>query len=352
MNLPLPSAGGTAGLNQRVPWLVTWAVALLLFGIGLVSAESVWRAMGYRPSAVDSPALWRFWYEHAATGGRRMIVLIGASRIQAGISTDRVCARLPDYQIVQLGEYAGDSPVGVLRTLAEDRRFNGIVVCDMLAPFLTRRRWESQRDLYEASVTIRQQLDAYQIARAANLLAIRNAESGIGAAVKRFLERGQLPPPNHVRMRPDRSLEIDFAVMENLQGFREKNAASFQRQYEAEEHPAPEELDDEFKEVNDFVRRIQDRGGQVVFLRMPSSGERLTIEEQYHPKARFWDRFAATSSGICIHWTEIEGANDLMCPDDSHLDYRDAVKFTDLLVDALINRGVIALQRATIARSQ
>jgi hypothetical protein len=330
----------------HLPWVLIWIVAILLFVVGLASVESAWRALGYRPTAVDSPALWKLWYERATAGGPKTIVLIGASRIQAGISADRMRVRLPDYQIMQLGKYAGDSPVGVLRALANDRRFDGIVICDMLAPFLMRERWESQRDLYESRATSREQLDAYEIARAADLLAVKGAESGISAAVRRLIDRGDLPSPNHIRMRPDRSLEIDFAVMDNLQSFREKNAASYRRQYETAEHPAPADLDDDFEEVNDFVRRIRDRGGQVVFLRMPSSGGRLAIEEEYHPKAKFWDRFAAVNSGICIHWSEIEGTGNLTCPDDSHLDYRDAVKFTDLLVDTLIKRGVIAAQSA------
>lgn len=336
------NSGEMTKSSRRLPWMLIWITVFLLFVVGFASAESAWRALGYRPTAVDSPALWKFWYERAATSGPKTIVFIGASRIQAGISTDRMRARLPDYEIVQLGEYAGGSPVGVLRALADDRRFNGIVICDMLAPFLMRQGWESQRDLYESRARTREQLDAYEMARAADLLAVKNADSGIGAAVKRLIESGQLPPQNHVRMRQDRSLEIDFGVMEDLQGFREKNAASFRQQYETAEHPAPEDLDDEFKEVDGFVRRIQDRGGQIVFLRMPSSGDRRAIEEKYHPKAKYWDRFAAMSSGIRIHWTEIEGASNLTCPDESHLAYRDAGTFTDLLVDALIDRGVIA----------
>jgi len=321
--------------------MLTWSVALSVFGTGLLSAESAWRALGYRPSAVDSPALWKYWYERAAVGGPKSIVLIGASRIQAGISTHQMRKQLPDNQVVQLGQYAGDSPVGVLRTIAQDQRFNGIVICDMLAPFLIRDRWESQRRLYESTATIKEQCEAYESARAADLLAINNSESGLRSGVKELAAQGRLPFPNHVRMRADRSLEINFALMNNLEGFRRENADSFLKQYLRAEHPAPEDIDGDLRELDGFVRRIQDRGGRVVFVGMPSSGERLKIEEKFHPKTKYWDRFAATSSGTCIHWAEFEGAGRFICPDDSHLDYRDAVQFTDTLIAELSKRGVL-----------
>lgn len=340
MSLLSSTSGDGTRRNPRVSWTLTWSVAAVLYLTGLMTTESTWRAFGYRPSATDSPALWKYWYERAANGGLKTIVLIGASRIQGGISTSQLREQLPDYQVVQLGQYGGDSPVGVLQALALDERFNGIVICDMLAPFLVRERWESQRNVYDSPATTVQQREAYENALAADFLAINNTESGIGTAVKQFVGEGRHPSPNHVRMRADRSIEIDFTLIEDLQEFRQKNAAATRRQYETAEHPSPEDLDDEFIEVDEFVRRIQDRGGQVVFLRMPTSGERLAIEEQYHPKTKYWDRFAAIGSGICIYWTELAGLGNLTCPDDSHLDYRDVDRFTNALVDDLIQRGI------------
>jgi hypothetical protein len=77
---------------------------------------------------------------------------------------------------------------------------------------------------------------------------------------------------------------------------------------------------------------------------MPSSGERLALEDEYHPKMKYWDRFAAKASGIWIHQAELAGARELTCPDDSHLEYRDAIKFTNCLIDELLRRGVIRVQ--------
>lgn len=328
--------------NRSVPWILAWSVALSLFMASVSLGEACWRALGYRPSAVDSPALWKYWFERAVQGGPNTITLIGASRIQAGISTSRMRERIPGHQIVQLGKYGGDSPVEVLRALAMDRRFSGLVVCDMLEPFLIREGWESQRELCESTATIREQLLAYQRAWVADLFAINNVESGIAVSARQLVDRGECPPPRYTRLRADRSLELDFSRMLGLKEFRERNAVGFQVEYETAEHPSPQELDDECRELDELVRRIQDRGGQVVFVRMPSSGARLAIEDQYHPKSAYWDRFASKSSAICIHWTEIEGASALACPDDSHLDFRDAIRFTDQLIEVLQVRQVLS----------
>ncbi len=344
MSLVPSSSGHENRFIPRVPWILTWTVALSLLVVGLVSAESVWRALGYRPSVVDSPALWKFWYERALHGGPRTITLIGASRIQAGISTTQMHRRLPGYGVVQLGRHSGGSPIGVLQALAFDERFNGIVICDTLAPFLARANWDDQRRDYESPASTTEQQKAVTSAFSQDILSLRSRETGIFAALKHLVDRGRLPLPEHVRMRADRSLELDFTHIADLEAFRAKKVASYRATYGAAQHPTPEELDEDFQRVDEFISRIQARGGQVVFLRMPSSGDRLELEEEYHPKAKYWDRFAAMSNGICIHSTELEGASELTCPDDSHLDCDGAIQFTNALIDELFRRRALKVR--------
>lgn len=332
----------SSGETSRFSWGRIWAGALLMFAIGLLAAEGAWRGMGYRPSAADSPALWKYWYEKAVSSGPRTIVLIGASRSQAGISPREVRRRLPGYQVVQLGVYAGGSPIGVLRQLAADERFEGIVICDMLAPFLLRERWEDQRGQYDSHANRKERFDAYWAARKADFLASINVEFGVGAALREWIEHDRLPTRNHVRMRPDRSIELDFSIMEDLEDHKAKNAALFRRRYESAGRPTPAKLDEDLKAVDECVLAIQQRGGQVVFLRMPSSGARFEIEEEYHPKTAYWDRFGASNSGVAIHWLELPNAQRFVCVDESHLDYRQAVEFTGMLVNELILRGVLS----------
>jgi hypothetical protein len=344
MNVDLSGPGCTAGFSERVPWVLTWTTALLLFLVVVVSADSAWRALGYRPSVADSPALWKYWYRYVSCGQRRAIAIIGASRIQSGVSAPWLRKRLPQYRIAQLGKASGRSPIGVLRALAYDDRFKGIVICDALAPYFIREMWESQRSYYEYPARFQDRVNALLSASVQSILAIRNERTGMHAALKHLADYARLPPDPRVQMKVDRSNELDFPPIAILETARARNALRYRFLYETAYHPPPTELDDSLQQVDGFVRRIRDRGGEVVFVRMPSSGERLQIEEEYHPKAEYWDRFAAMSSGIWIHWTELKGIGTLACPDDSHLDYRGARLFTDALLDELRKRGVVTAE--------
>ncbi len=346
MGWPKSLSSFNAAKWQWRPWLLTWTFALVIFFVGLLGVESVWRHRGYRPSVVDSPPLWRFWYEHAVRGRRQSIALIGSSRMQAGISMTQMHRRLPHYRISQLAKYRGVGPIGVLRALALDERFNGIVICDTLEPFFVRTNWSDQRELYDFPADARTRIEAFASASAQDMIAAKHATTGLRAALERLLDRGHPPHADRVRIRVDRSLELDFTKLEHgerLDDFISRDVATARARYEAAQIPTPEELHDEFDEIDKFVREIQGRGGRVVFLRMPSSGKRRALEEEFHPKARYWDRFVKQSSGICIHADELKGITGMTCPDGSHLDLQRANWFTSVLIDALIQREVLDL---------
>lgn len=337
-----PVAVSSASDRELPPgwWALTWVAALALFTVGLVAAESTWRALDNPTSVPNSPALWNVWYHHATSGGKRTVVVIGASRIQVGISATQLRHRLPGYRVVQLGQNGGGSPIGVLRALACEEAFKGIVVCDTITPFLFRSEWEKQRQLYEYRDTLAGRGETAVSAYVEDNLALKNGKTGIHATLRSLVEHGRVPSRERARMHADRSLEIDFAALEHLNESKALRTAAYRRRYEDALHRTVDDLRDEVGEISEFVRRIQTRGGQVVFLRMPSSGERLQLEEEYHPRAEYWDRFRAMGSGIWIHSADLRGCRNLKCPDDSHLDHDGAVSLTDALVDHLLELGL------------
>ena len=332
----------TANKQPSRSWLLIWSTTILLFCAIVTFCESAWRELGYSPSAVDSPALWTFWYDRAVSNGPQTIVLIGSSRIQAGTSTVVFRKRLPRYGVYQLAKYASGSPIGVLRKLSADDRFNGIVICGMIEPFLSKQLWDDQRTLFEYTGPTRDGVEAVASATVLSLLAIRNAEYGIFAASKELINHGELPHARHITGRQDRSMRFDFSKVDGLDRFRKTKAEVYRKRYKREPFPPPAVLDGDIREIDHFIRRIQARGGQVVFVRMPSSRDRLALEEEYHPKIKYWDRFAVMTRGIWIHMQDLPDEHAWECPDDSHLDYPDAVRFTHALVDELLKRKVVA----------
>ena len=74
---------------------------------------------------------------------------------------------------------------------------------------------------------------------------------------------------------------------------------------------------------------------------MPSSGERLALEARFHPKSTYWDRFADSCRAVHIHPDDFADKSAWIAPDESHLDFNDAVRFTHALVNEMIERRVV-----------
>jgi hypothetical protein len=80
------------------------------------------------------------------------------------------------------------------------------------------------------------------------------------------------------------------------------------------------------------VRRIRARGGDVVFIRPPSSPELRVNEEARVPKAKGWDGLLAAANAKGIHADDLTQAQDLVLPEWSHLNRKCATVFTDAYV--------------------
>jgi hypothetical protein len=93
--------------------------------------------------------------------------------------------------------------------------------------------------------------------------------------------------------------------------------------------------------IEPAVKELQARGGRVVFVTLPSTGEMWDLGQRLFPKEEYWDRFAIATSAVTIHFRDVPTLRATRCPDNFHLDFRDADKFTNNLVDELIKRGVL-----------
>lgn len=105
--------------------------------------------------------------------------------------------------------------------------------------------------------------------------------------------------------------------------------------------PDPETWLKEAMAFDALARKIQARGGRVVFLRLPTRDELWQSQETRNPKRLYWDRLAEKASATMIHFRDVDSLKDFPCPDMSHLDYQDACRFTKALVQELRKRGVI-----------
>jgi len=332
-------------------WLAEWLFAIGLLGVFILVAEIALRADGFMASAPDDQQLWAFArsqvYGHQP---RDVIVLVGASRIRLGIDTEVLRREMPGVSIVQLA-LNGTSPYSVFRDLATDQRFSGVVVYDLM------ERYERPQLANEAQPWV----DYYRNHLSPNTriaMLLRNLYLGRLVVlspqfdpkniVRDFVQHGNLPTPYFIQYRQDRSGIARPELMKETYDLQHQaNDYETGLQEALAETPSEDWL--RFHaEIERLAAILRARGGETIFLRMPSSGRLWQLDEEYFPKARFWDRIAATTSARAIHFASLPEVGTWMLYDESHLDSTQAVKFTRTLVQKLRKFGVMPATRASL----
>lgn len=98
----------------------------------------------------------------------------------------------------------------------------------------------------------------------------------------------------------------------------------------------PAELSAIIKRSREAVASIRRRGGEVVFIRPPSSPELRVNEEKRVPRAKAWDALLAAVPAKGVHADDLPRAQDLDLPEYSHLSRTCALVFTDAYVRRLV----------------
>ncbi len=322
-------------------WLAAWVLALLLAGTGLAAVERHWRLRGYLPTVLDSTQLWSQQRARVYGEAPRPLVLLGASRMEYGVDTGVLRQELPHYRPVMLA-VNGLYPLAVLRDLAHDARFRGVVLCDVESNGLLReyvelqqpwvdyfhRRWTPSWNLHRRVLTLWQRHAL-----------IANPDFGAAATLKRAFSGGE-PFRNYVDYHADRSGDIDYRKTDP-EATKRHFAATVEGNIARMPHREPGQWLADLAPVFDWVRSIQSRGGTVIFYESPTSGLTRSINERMYPHTDYWDRFAAMSPAPVLSANALPELADTPLPDDSHIDFRDKAAYTRALVRVLVQRGLV-----------
>jgi hypothetical protein len=272
------------------------------------------------------------------------VVLIGSSRSRLGIDNDVFAQVFGGRKPVQLS-VDGFSCLPVLNHLSTDESFLGTVVCDVVPDHLFGpvKDFELQEQHIRAC---EKQTVSGSFEQRLRLLVQANLVSRLPgveprAAVRALATRWSLPRPYYLITLPDRSARADFSKCPDLAAQQEAwidGMRSFHSQLTGQA------LDARLEEINAMVDRIRSRGGHVVFVLFPISGPYRTLSEQTFPRAEFWDKLAARTPALTIHFSDFPALAGFHCPEGSHLDHQDAVQFSRSL--ALILRERLKTNRA------
>ena len=334
----------------RAPYARLWALAVVLFLALAAGLEGFWRMQEFTPSVTDDEALWAYHRARVDNAPPQTLVVLGRSRIQQAFVPEVFQKACPGWEYVQLA-VGGKHPIGALRDIADATEFAGVVLCSITAASLLPELWEQQAgylDFYyqkwgplrRNARLIKTKLQRHLACMLPELLPQRVGPDLLRGAV----------PPQFLWTAPDRCQTVDYRkvdIDEFTQIQLQKITNNTQNYTSLDGYAAwPAGL----ARIEDMIERIQDRGGHVVFLRAPTSGDYREVERRHFPRTRFWDVFAQQSSALTLHFEDIPVMRDMVCAEGTHLHLEDTGVFTRLLVRELQQAGVLPAREQTAWR--
>lgn len=326
-----------------------WARAALLAGALALLLSAVWEAgarhYGYDAWYVDTPGLWALERKRLDAAGNDAVAFIGSSRTLFDMDLAH-WREATGRETIQLA-VVGTSPRMFLEDIAENTGFAGLVVVGVTPPLFFTSRGGFQEFV----------LDYYRDESPSEKISQRIAmqlETRLA-----FLERDNLPLPeileNFAWWPPSREgvydpywevwkLEVvgpgrDTRLWERVaydEAYRDKATETWSRfLLERRDMPPPPTADEAIADVKPLIEKIRARGGEVVFIRLPSNGPFREAESRGFPRAQYWDRLVAETGAVGIHFEDYPALQGYVIPEWSHLRADEAARYTRTLIPIL-----------------
>ncbi|KAB1155584.1 hypothetical protein [Flavobacterium luteum] len=321
-------------------------LVIVIFVIG--SWEIYLRNKGIPISYDDGPPLWANNRAMVYEPLDDAVVFIGSSRIKYDLD-------IPTWQnktnihAVQLA-VEGSNPRPALEDLANDPNFKGRLIVDVTEGLFFSKSGPLDKTLNENIKYFHDRTPAQKISFFLN----KPLESQFVFLNKDYfslnakLDELEIPRRAGVFMMPLFPIEFshntferqmfmtpEFVVDTVLQNKVKANWAFFASLGKGAPPMPTAELDAIFKSVKVATDKIKARGGEVLFVRTPSSGVYLQGEKIGFPREKYWDKLLTYTNCPGIHFLDYPAIDHFVCPELSHLSRPDAIEFTKHFIDIL-----------------
>lgn len=320
------------------------AIVVLFFAVW----EIYWRGQGYAPTLNDRKALfaseWKRLTQHEGDG----ILLVGTSRTRFDLDHD-VIAEATGHDPILLG-INGAASWPILEAVAQHTDFHGTVICGVAPNFFwdgshrperKANDWIQYARHWSPSDQVGHRIATFLENRLAFLqqddLSFHALVTTIPPPPPRAGAQGRAPfPPQMANIDPDGRERMlpRLAEGDDMQARLQEIWLSWLS------HTPPPYAQQRAAQrfaIQEAIWAIEERGGKVIFLRLPSSGEYRQVEADRWPREEFWDDLIEDTGADGIHFEDHETLRDFECPEWSHLSEGDAVKFTKGLMEVLPN---------------
>lgn len=336
------------------PWRGITVSVVMILVVATAAWEFYCRSIGYAPSIDDSGDLW--------TEARRRVepeslVIVGDSRALFDSDLDELEKGLGK-RPVQLAQ-PGSTVFPVLADLINDERFHGTIVCSVV-PALFFAPPDSP-PMKESEKAVRRSHTQTLAQRASHDLGIF-LEEGFAFINQDDLTLGvllgELPIPNRPKAQVPPRFPPYFASLDRERRARMvEQCAQPGKLQERVKHcwiplftppPPPSYIPGEefgkkmhdafesrFADTKALAEKLRARGGKIVFVRFPMTGDLKALENRMTPRPATWDRLLKETAAPGIYFEDFPELKDFKCPEWSHLSAVDSVEFTKRLVPHL-----------------
>lgn len=361
----------TSSSNVRTRWQEPLVGGLLIALLLFFLLETAVRMLDFAPGVRDGADLWGLTRAQATKDNA--IVLAGSSRIQLDIDTQWL-AKLSGRPVVQLA-IDGQSFQPVLRDLAEDTGFKGTLLIDALDQNLTAGLDEARAQAWVTHWQRRLRTEMSTRSEAWLSLLLQRHSAWYAAeqpwnAMLQHIAAGKRVA-TYLVTAPDRSRQADYGTRQQQANFYAARVLrNFGKPIDTSNLKTIADLEvnittllnkesprllpgfhENTENVSNLVQKIESRGGQIIFIRMPSSRLVKRIEDVRYPRHMYWDKFVEAAGINAIHFADEATLSTYQPPDGSHLDQRDTRQFTEALYQVLISRGLLSNTAAGSANS-
>lgn len=307
------------------------------------------RNQGVRITYDDGPPLWADKRARVYTPADQATVFVGSSRIKFDLDID-TWEKGTGRKAIQLA-CVGSSPLPVLKDLAEDKNFKGRVVVDVIESIffsptpLNYERTEPNIRYFKSRTPAQQASFVLNHALESQFVFLDKESFSLDA------ELDKLPVQNRpgVKSLPSFPREFhddvtfgrqskmmpEFLVDTGMQGQVKNIWLLGMNAAKAAPKPKVDPVPGILGILQDVIGKIRARGGDVLFVRPPSSGMYLTVELARFPRAGFWDKMLEATQCRGIHYADDSATAHLTCLEWSHLTPADAVLYTKALIKTL-----------------
>ncbi|NIJ54473.1 hypothetical protein [Dyadobacter arcticus] len=344
---------------QRTNYLKTACLAGTFVILFLIGWESYLRSQGFTLSYNDDESLWANARNRIYDTSPAAPVIVGTSRAKFDIDLKTwksITGKVP----VQLA-IVGTNPRPVLRDLASDPEFKGTVLVDVLEALFF------QPDGSFMEISAKKRLDYYprwSLSQQAGFHINRQLEDHLifldeeRFSLNSLLKRLPIESRPGVFVFPNFPIDLEYALPDGQLTFTDnflKDTTALREMTDVwtklgltntKRGIGGDTLTRVIQSVAKSVNQIRARGGQVIFIRFPSSDPVWKAEQQAYPRELYWERLLKDTGVTGIHFKDYPELSKYVCPEWSHLSPADARIFTKDLTRIIEAKTKWPLQNA------